>query len=86
MSTFQDLYRSHLMSPEEALRDLPKNSSVLLGFLATQPPARVRALADRARAGTLDEAHVYYMHATPATAESLMHPELMDVIRLPCCR
>ncbi|MBV8616516.1 MAG: acetyl-CoA hydrolase/transferase family protein [Acetobacteraceae bacterium] len=82
MNTFQDLYRSRLTSAEEALRDLPKRCSVLLGFFAAQPPALVRALANRAKAGALDEALVYYMHATPETADSLMHVELMDVVKL----
>jgi itaconate CoA-transferase len=82
MTKHQDLYRGRLTSPQLALRDLPKRCSVLLGIFAAQPPALVRALADRAKAGEIDEALVYYMHATPATIEALIRLDLMDVIKL----
>jgi itaconate CoA-transferase len=64
------------------LRDLPKRCSVLLGIFAAQPPALVQALADRAKAAEVDEALVYYMHATPATIEALIRIDLMDAIKL----
>src|SRR5215471_15372688 len=82
MSNYQDLYRSRLTSPQLALRDLPKRCSVLLGIFTAQPPALVQALADRAKAGEVDEALVYYMHATPATIEALIRIDLMEVIKL----
>jgi itaconate CoA-transferase len=82
MSNYQDLYRSRLTSPQLALRDLPKRCSVLLGMFCAQPPALVRALADRAKAGEVDDALVYYMHPTPATVEALIRPDMMDVIKL----
>ena len=82
MINHQDLYRSRITSPQLALRDLPKRCSVLLGIFAAQPPALVRALADRAKAGEVDEALVYYMHATPATIEALIRLDLMEVIKL----
>ena len=82
MTKHQDLYRSRLTSAQLALRDLPKRSSVLLGIFAAQPPALVRALANRAKAGELDEVLVYYMHATPATIEALIRLDMMDVIKL----
>jgi itaconate CoA-transferase len=82
MSKHEDLYRRRLTSPKLALRDLPKRCGVLLGMFAGQPPALVRAFGDRAKAGDLDEALVYYMHSTPPTVEALMRPELMNVIKL----
>jgi itaconate CoA-transferase len=82
MTKQQDLYRSRLTSPQLALRDLPRRCSVLLGIFAAQPPALVQALADRAKAGEIGEALLYYMHATPATVEALIRPDLMDVIKL----
>src|SRR5215470_1867089 len=78
----QKLYRSKLTSADQALRDLPKRCSVLLGMFASQPPALVRAFTDRTKAGEIDEALVFYMHATPATAESLLRQDLLDVIKL----
>jgi itaconate CoA-transferase len=82
MTKHEDLYRARLKSPELALFDLPKRCSVLLGIFTAQPPALVQALADRVKAGELDEALIYYMHATPSTVEALMRLDLMDVIKL----
>jgi itaconate CoA-transferase len=82
MIDFKDLYRRRLTTAADALHDLPKRCSLLLGMFASQPPALVQAVADKARAGEIDEALLYYMHSTPATAESLIRPELMDVIKL----
>ena len=82
MTKHEDLYRRRLTSPQAALRDLPKRCSVLLGIFSAQPPALVQALSDRAKGGEVDEALVYYMHATPATVEALIRPDMMDVIKL----
>ena len=81
MTDINDLYRSRLTSAPDALSGLPRHCSVLLGFFAAQPPALVQALADRAGAGEFDELRVHYMHATPATAASLLRLDLMDVIK-----
>jgi itaconate CoA-transferase len=81
MTDIHDVYRSRLISPHDALRDLPRRCSVLLGFFAAQPPALVQALADRADAGDFDELRVHYMHSTPATAASLLRLDRMDVIK-----
>jgi itaconate CoA-transferase len=81
MSDLKDLYRRKLTTPEQALRGLPRRSSVLLGFFAAQPPSLVQAVADGARAGNFDEVRIYYMHPTPHTATTLLRLELMDVIK-----
>jgi itaconate CoA-transferase len=81
MSNIQDLYRRKLIAPGEALRGLPKRSSILLGFFGAQPPALVKALADNAMAGSFDEVRVYYMHPTPETNKALLRLDLMDVIK-----
>ena len=67
MTKHQDLYRSRLTSAELALRDLPKRCTVLLGMHAAQPPALVRALADRAKAGDLEVEAVNFRQWQPTT-------------------
>jgi itaconate CoA-transferase len=81
MSEFTDLYKRKLTTPQEALRDLPRQSVVLLGFFAAQPPLLVQALADGARVGDFDELRIYYMRPTPHTANTLLRMDLMDVIK-----
>ena len=80
MSNIQELYRSKLTTPADALHGLPRRATVLLGFFAAQPPSLVQALADSVRAGGFDEVRIYYMHPTPHTAETLLRMDLMDVI------
>jgi itaconate CoA-transferase len=82
MSNVQDLYHRRLTTPAEALRNLPKRCSVLLGIFAAQPPALVQSFADRAKAGEIEEALLYYMHATPATERAVIRADLMNVIKL----
>ncbi|AJC22570.1 acetyl-CoA hydrolase/transferase family protein [Pandoraea pulmonicola] len=81
MLDFHDAYQRKLMTPEAALGQLPRRAVVLLGFFAAQPPALIGALMERARSGLFDELRVYYMHATTATAEAMLRPELMDVVK-----
>ena len=81
MTSFLDLYRARLSTPQEALARLPLRCKVLLGFFAAQPPALVAALADKAAQGGFDELRVSYMHATPATAAALLRLDRMDVIK-----
>jgi len=81
MHNVQELYRSKVTTADHALNALPRRSSILLGFGAAQPPALVEALAGRARAAAHDEVRVHYMHATPATGDSLLQLDLMEVIK-----
>jgi itaconate CoA-transferase len=81
VSNVQDLYSRKLTTPSEALRGLPERCSILLGFFAAQPPALVQALANGTKAGSFDEVRVYYMHPTPATNQTLLRMDLMDVIK-----
>ena len=77
----KECYRRKPTTAHEALRELPRQGSVLLGFYAAQPPSLVQALADRARADSFDEVRIHYMHPTPHTATTLLRMEWMDVIK-----
>lgn len=81
MPNFHDAYQRKLTTPDAALKGLPRRAGVLLGFFAAQPPALIGALMDQVRAGSFDELRVRYMHATTATAEAMLRPELMDVVK-----
>jgi itaconate CoA-transferase len=81
MSNLKDLYCSKLTTATEALAQLPRRSTILLGFFAAQPPSLIDALAEGARAGRFDEVCIYYMHPAPHTAETLLRMELMEVLK-----
>jgi itaconate CoA-transferase len=81
MTDVHELYRRKLTTAAEALGGLPRRADILLGFFAAQPPVLVEAMAGRVRAGEYDELKLRYMDATPATGESLLRLDLMDVVK-----
>jgi len=77
-----DLYKSKLTTADAALKGLPRRTTVVLGFFASQPPGVVSALARAIKAGTFDEVRLVYMHATAETGEALLKLEYCDVLKL----
>ena len=74
-------YAAKLTSAAAAVADIESGSTVALGQAAGQPPALMRALADRARAGEIDDVKLYYFHAEQPMQESLLRYELMGALR-----
>ena len=81
MTDVERLYQQKLASLEEAAQSVADKSNLILGMGVAMPPGFMAALADRAHDGQLSALKLYYMHSTPAAAESLLVPELMDVIK-----
>lgn len=77
----QKRYRSKLLSADDAALILKNNSKLALGMGVAQPPALMKALADRVRNHDLSHLSVYYMHASHAAVETLLVEELMDVVK-----
>lgn len=53
-------YRQRLTTAAEAMSHVPNDSVLALGLSPSQPPALLRALADRAKAKNIDGIRVYY--------------------------
>lgn len=71
------------LTPEAAADSLEDGSTLVLGMGVAMPPAFMAALAERARERRrLSRLGVYYMHGSQATAETILKPELMDVLKL----
>ena len=71
------------VSAREAADSLEDASNLVLGMGVAMPPAFMAALADRARERRgLSRLNLYYMHASKAATETILKPELMDVLRL----
>ncbi|MFX4219739.1 MAG: acetyl-CoA hydrolase/transferase family protein [Thalassobaculum sp.] len=67
----------------DAADSLEDRSNLVLGMGVAMPPAFMAALAERARERRgLSRLAVYYMHGSQATAETILKPELMDVLKL----
>ncbi|WP_404711800.1 acetyl-CoA hydrolase/transferase family protein [Sphingomonas sp. MMS24-J13] len=78
------LYRSRIMTADQAIALIPSGAKVAMGLGVSQPPALLRALADRAAACAVSDIHLYYMLSTAIAGETVLRYELRDRIR-PIC-
>lgn len=77
----QALYDQRLMSAAEAAALIPSGARVAMGLGFSQPPALLAALAERARAGQVDDVHLYYLLSTGIAGETVFQDALMGRIR-----
>src|SRR6202051_926128 len=77
-------YQSKLTTPDEAVSSIPSGSKLSFGMAMTQPPALLKALADRAEAGGIENLNVYYFEATSIAGRTILRYELNDRIRPYC--
>src|ERR1700675_2713912 len=77
-------YQSKLTTPDQAVASIPSGSRLSMGMAMAEPPALLRALADRAAAGAIAGLRVYYFEATKIAGETILRYELNDRI-LPYC-
>lgn len=75
------LYAQRLMSAAEAAALIPPGARVAMGLGFSQPPALLAALADRARAGQVDDVRLYYLLSTGIAGQTVLADELMGRIR-----
>jgi itaconate CoA-transferase len=58
------LYQSKLTTPDQAVASIPTGSKLSMGMAMAEPPALLKALADRAEAGRIAGLEVYYFEST----------------------
>ena len=80
----RSLYQSKLTTPNQAVATIPSGSKLSMGMAMTEPPALLRALADRAEAGGVQDLKVYYMESTSIAGETILRYELNDRIHPYC--
>ncbi len=81
MPNATDEYRNKLRTPDEAVALIPDGAFVFKGNCAGEPPALVRALADRARDGGFTNLRTTSLLPMGAASESILAPDVRDVIR-----
>ncbi len=74
-------YRSKLASADDAVALIGRECNIAFGMAVSQPPALLKAIADRARAGGFVELRVYYLHAEEHANATILDYSLMDVIK-----
>jgi itaconate CoA-transferase len=78
------LYQSKLTTPDQAVAMIPSGSKLSMGMAMAEPPALLKALADRAEAGRITELKVYYFEATSIAGKTILRYELTDRIHPYC--
>src|ERR1700677_2553313 len=78
------LYQSKLTTPDRAVVAIPSGSKLSMGMAMAEPPGLLKALADRAEAGGIEDIKVYYFEATSIAAKTILRYELIDRIRPYC--
>lgn len=78
---YHALYKKKLTTPDQAVELIGNRCNISFGMAVSQPPALLKAIADRARNKGFDELKVYYMHAETPANETILEYDLMDVIK-----
>ena len=65
------LYAAKLTTPERAVAEIPSGSRISMGMYAAEPPALLKALADRAAAGAVDDLRVYYYETAKIAGDTI---------------
>ena len=81
---FKSIYQSKLTTPADAVARIGSGSNISMGMAMTEPPALLKALADRASARNVDDLKVYYFESTPIAGETILRYELGDRIHPYC--
>src|SRR5271169_662019 len=78
------LYRSKLTTPADAVGRIASGATLSMGMAMTEPPALLKALADRATTGKVNDLKIYYFESTRIASETILRYELADRIHPYC--
>ena len=77
-------YQSKFTTPDQAVASIPSGSRLSMGMAMAEPPALLKALADRAEAGKVENVRLYYYEATSIAGKTVLRYELKDRL-IPYC-
>ena len=77
-------YRSKLTTAEAAAGLIPSGAHISMGMAAAEPPALLKAVAERIEAGALTDLKLWYFHSLPHAATTVLRYELLDRVRPHC--
>ena len=78
---FGTLYAERLMTPAVAAAVIPSGAKVAMALGVGQPPALLKALADRAEAREVADINIYYLLSTAIAGETVLRFDLTDRLR-----
>jgi itaconate CoA-transferase len=81
---YENQYKAKLTTPADAVGRIASGATLSMGMAMTEPPALLKALADRAAAGKVDDLKIYYFESTRIAGETILCYELADRIHPYC--
>lgn len=79
-----DSYKSKLVTPDAAASAIEAGANVAMGMAMSEPPALLRALAERVEGGSLAGFNLWYFHSLLHAGATVLRYELTDRIRPHC--
>lgn len=74
-------YRDRLATAPDAVATIPNGARICMALGVAQPPALLQALAERAAAGRIEGAGLYYLLSTATAGQSVLRRELNHCLR-----
>lgn len=81
MTDYAIQYAERLMSPAAAAALIPSGARVAMALGVGQPPALLKALADRAEANEVGDVNIYYLLSTAIAGDTVLRFDLTDRLR-----
>ena len=81
MTDYTVQYAERLMSPAAAAALIPSGARVAMALGVGQPPALLKALADRAEVHEVGDVDIYYLLSTAIAGETVLRFDLTDRLR-----
>ena len=81
MPGLNDAYRDRLVSARDAVAAIPNGARICMALGVAQPPALLDALAQRAAAGGIEGAGLYYLLSTATAGRSVLRRDLNHRLR-----
>ena len=75
------LYAERLKTPDQAAALIRSGARVAMGLGVSQPPALLKALAERAERGEVEDVNLYYLLSCAIAGDTVLRYELLDRIR-----
>jgi len=81
---FASSYNSKLVTAEEAVSSITSGVNLSMGMGVSEPPALLRALAERVRCGELADLRLYYFESKEHARETILSFDLLDRVQPHC--
>lgn len=80
MNIYVDEYRKKRLSAEDAVASISNGNTIIHGATIAEPPALLKAIADRLRAGDLKEIEIYSFNPQKHASDTYLKSDIQDAV------